>query len=155
MQLRYGIEATTLVEHEWLRRLSIKLIDYDQQIYVVNTEEDANLLQQSLLYEGIFEEKHLLVALEMSLNSPAFADYGFVSQSNQSYLLAELVCAFSITSGSIQDIEMASYQIEEHLIATETWKNQSYYFVDHNEKELIQGFADAYNIGVTFFNLDK
>jgi hypothetical protein len=150
----YGIEAKVHINHEWFQRLSVELTDYDHELFIVDNENEATLIQKSLISENKLEELHLLIALEHPAKRPLFSDYGFVTET-QSYLLAELVCAFSILNGLTEDIEMAKFQIEEHLIATETWNQQTIYYVDNNQKELIQRFSAAYNIEVSFLDLDK
>ena len=155
MKLMYGIEAKVPINLEWFQRLSVELTDHDHEIFIFDNEEEASLIKQSLINVDKFEEEHLLIALEHPpTKMPIFSDYGFVTET-QSYLLAEIVCTFSILSGLTEDIEMAKLQIEEHLIASETWNQQTIYYVDNNQKELIQGFSTAYNIEVSFLDLDK
>jgi hypothetical protein len=47
-------------------------------------------------------------------------------------------------------MRMILYQIEEHLLAVEQ-TNPPLYFVGRHQKELIEGYAKAYEVDISFY----
>lgn len=119
----------------------------DMLIYQYNQEAD----EAALFLEdfGLLEASHAVYQLHNPLVEERFSDYGFTSNLNRCYLYEELVLPFIITSGEKQQIDMALLQIKEDLIALDQAESPVL-FIDKQMKELVQGYADAYKITISF-----
>lgn len=131
------------------------IIDHDQQMFIVGTEIEARTVQEYLNSKDLFEDLFEIIQVENPDMTDQFTDYGFRSLSDNVYLFREMIAAFSIEKGDLEQLKMALYQIEEYLIGIESVNETNYYLIDRNFIDLINGFAKAYDIEVSFFNLDK
>ncbi|MFD1736534.1 hypothetical protein ACFSCX_08145 [Bacillus salitolerans] len=123
-------------------------------IYLFNSYEDISYLQNQLEEYEIIDSVHHLLKLEnveYFEGSGSLNDYGFKFPNQSYYVIRNMVRAFSILSGDEQEIKMALLQFDEHLLA----KQGKLYVVDAHHQGLIEKIAEAYNITVSFLNLDK
>ena len=133
-----------------------KIIDRDEQLLIVATAKEAMDLQDFLISKNQFEDFILLVELQNPELKETFYDYGIHSLQEKDYLYLEMVAVFTIEGGTKEQIEMALYQFDEHLLCIDTPdSSKNYYYIDQNLIELINGIAKAYDIEVSFFDLDK
>jgi hypothetical protein len=131
------------------------IIDRDEELFIVQSKEEALQLQQLFETNGIFEESYVLYKLNHPQRNKDWHDYGFQSANEQViYLYREITAPFTITNGSNEQIKMALLQIDEHLVMIDQ-NDDEIYFVDRQQKDLITGIAKAYDIEVSFFELDK
>lgn len=122
------------------------ILDFDGQFVVVSSEYEARKLSA-----GNSEEVFSLIALESPSITARFYDYGFFSAKEKYYLYENMTVPFSIIAGSDIDIQMALFQIEEHLLAIDH-TGEPIYFIAQQERELIHRFAKAYNIQIVFIS---
>ncbi|WP_026583367.1 hypothetical protein [Bacillus sp. J33] len=159
MQVLYGIEANFIIEEvpEFIEFIANKteLFDYRQRIFFFEKKEHAEYAKGALIEAGLFEESLKAYYIESGVKGETFDDFGIEMETGY-YLFSELLCLFSITHGSEEEIQMAKYQFQEHIVFTA--KNNSsapVYFSELHLRELINGIADAYDIQVSFLDLDK
>ncbi|TLS36335.1 hypothetical protein [Pseudalkalibacillus caeni] len=158
MKLRYGVEMKQPVDKlpgfiaQIIKATGelVNVTDRDGTLAIVQTSEEANKL--ALFYEkkGMLESTFSL--FQLNPNSTlygSFSDYGFISRSDVPYLFVETTIPFTITDGDETQIRMAKMQMEEDFLAIEPSVSNIYY-VDHHKKELLEGYARAYGIKVTF-----
>lgn len=129
-----------------------KVIDRDEQMVIVNSMDEAQALKTYYEDAHVFEELHALVRLDAFEPAERFWDYGFCSVSHSYYLFSELVLAFRMDGGNREDTSMFLFQLDEHLIGTESIEAKKYYFCEAAERELIEKYASAYNVAVAFFS---
>jgi len=164
MKLCYGIEMKS-VEHLPLNELEpffqaiyekVNIIDDDQELFIVRTSSEAETLMELLKEKSLFEAFHTLYSLEVPKLENTFIDYGFKTANDNHYLYEEMTTSFVIHHGQEDQIKMALYQIEEDLIAAD-FIEEEIYFIDKASKELIEGYARAYEISLKFneSRLDK
>ncbi|QOR65515.1 hypothetical protein IM538_17125 [Cytobacillus suaedae] len=164
MLLRFGLEMSIIKEKlpgytaTIIKEIAglVTIIDRDEQILIVATAKEALELQDYLIEQNLFEDFFLLLELHNPETKETFYDYGIHSLQEKDYLFLEMISVFTIESGSNEQIEMSLYQFEEHLLCIDTgYESKKYYYVDRNFVELINGIAQAYDIEVSFFDLDK
>lgn len=122
--------------------------------YLFSDLETADQAKEVLNEALLFEESHDIIELEQGQNGELFEDYGFTIK-DKIYIFNDMVCAFYMTSENSENLEMAKYQLEEHLVFSTHEEKHEIFFVDLQLKKLAIGIAAAYNCKVTFFNLDK
>jgi hypothetical protein len=163
MLLRFGLEMSIIKDKlpgytaTLIKEIAnmATIIDRDEELLIVATVQEANDLQDFLLSKNLFEDFFLLLELHNPEAKETFYDYGIHSLQGKDYLFLEMVAAFNIESGTKEQIEMALYQFEEHLLCIDTVQSTKFYYIDQNFIELIKGIAHAYDIEVSFFDLDK
>ena len=157
MKLCYGIEMKS-VEHLHTNELEplfqaiyekVIIVDDDDELFIVQTENEAIKLMDLLKERMLFETLHTLYLVEIPKIESSFMDYGFKTESDNYYLYEDLIISFVINKGEDEQIKMALYQIEEDLIAAD-FLGDEIYFVDKERKQLIEGYAQAYQIGIQF-----
>ncbi|MDN3016512.1 hypothetical protein PH210_09950 [Paenibacillus sp. BSR1-1] len=121
-------------------------------IYLI--DEEANLAQELLKAAELFEHIHPLFVVANGKKSTTFEDYALELDVDHCGLFASDIIPFCITKGNQNDIQMAMYQFEEHLVFETRENGSALFFIDKNNIELIHKIARAYDIVVTFA-LDK
>jgi hypothetical protein len=161
MKFRHGVEMNTSHNHpdfysQIIEDISknVKILDRDSDLFIVVRKEEFQWLKNYLIAKNIWEESYLLIEIENPTLTDLFSDYGFKTSNGKYFLYQDLVAAFTITSGESQSKMMALYQIEEHLIAQES-NDLTIYFIDVQQIDLIHKYAYAYDMKVSFFDLDK
>lgn len=159
MFVRYGVEMKKPAKHKnpgYFARVVKKaaetatIIDRDKRLFIVESKQEADALADLYDSKDMFEEQYQLYYLEDAETTGIFPDYGFLSDGEGHYLYADNAIPFEITAGSTEQITMARFQVEEHLIAVEN-QDIPLYFVDRNQKQLIEKYAQAYEIEISFF----
>lgn len=162
MELAFGIELS--VEEgkkpgfyaQLIKEMAgkVNIQDRDGALYIVKTKEEAETLKSLYINKKAFEEEYELILLNAPELTDAWNDYGFASDTEKLYLYKDMIASYSFSGGLKENREMALLQMEEHLIGRETGES-AIYFVDRSHIELIRGIARAYNVEVSFFDLDK
>lgn len=163
MLLRFGLEMSIVKDKlpgytaTLIKEIAslATIIDRDEQLLIVATAKEALKLQDYLISKNQFEDFFLLLELHNPETKETTYDYGIHSLQEKDYLFLEMVSVFTIENGTKEQIEMALYQFEEHLLCTDTIESKKYYYIDRNFIELINGISHAYDIEVSFFDLDK
>ncbi|KAA0549427.1 hypothetical protein FZW96_05825 [Bacillus sp. BGMRC 2118] len=119
--------------------------------YIFSSDEDVHYIESELKDFSIIEMTHVLTQLVGGNYWDSFGDYGFQTTSQKAFLLTSMVHAFEIIGGKEEHISMALLQFDEHLIAQE----HTTYFVDVHHQALIEKIANAYEVSINFFELDK
>ncbi|MEB1806573.1 MAG: hypothetical protein LPK26_04570 [Bacillaceae bacterium] len=120
--------------------------DEAESIYVFTEYNAIVALSNQFSNLELIEEVHELLLFEELKVYEKFSDYGW--KGKLYYLYRELVLPFKIVDGEEVQIKMATIQMEEDLIAYDYTKQT--YYVDFHVKELIEGYANAYEIHVEF-----
>jgi hypothetical protein len=162
MKIRYAVEMNTGQNKlpgfysQIIKDIAsnINVIDRDKELFIVENKEEFQWLKEYFLAKNIWEESYVLIEIENPALTDLFSDYGFKSSNGTYYLYLDLVSAFTIISGELESKKMALYQIEEHLVAQEC-NDHTIYFIDVHQKDLIHKYAAAYDMKVSFFDLDK
>ena len=154
----FGVEMAVFNENEFNQHLAhmteiVPIYDIDDQLLIVKKKEDAISIKDYLKKQHLFEECYRLYQLEQPQITNLFYDYGFQSENDQYFLYSDTTIPFTILNGDKNQIKMVQYQLEEHLLAIE--QENEIYFIDRQQIELIYGYAKAYDIEVSFFDLDK
>lgn len=154
MKLLYGIEIQNINNVD-ITPFVHNIFDKDNDLFIYASKDECNIIEQYVIDLGISFELFPLYYLNRPEITNLFYDYGFQSEDQQHYYLyADNVCAFSIIGGKEEQIMMAQYQYNEHIIATNL-DVPILYCVDKHQIELMKGIAKAYDIEVSFFDLDK
>ncbi|QFT89825.1 hypothetical protein FIU87_14270 [Bacillus sp. THAF10] len=135
-------------------RETASIFDEDENLLITDSAIEAKVVKNLLAGRCILEETYFLSFLENPLTTALFTDYGFQTKNNHFFLYQDMIAAFRIESGKKEDIEMALIQFEECFIAIEEHYKKLYY-VDKESKEYIMKVSKAYDIEVSFFDLDK
>ncbi|WP_404443579.1 hypothetical protein LG307_15060 [Sutcliffiella horikoshii] len=130
------------------------IFDSDENMLITDSALEAKVVKNLLLDRCILEETYTLSLLENPVASSLFTDYGFVSEKNNHFMYQDMISIFKIESGKQEDINMFLIQMEESIIAMEEQYNRSY-IIDKENKEYMLKVARAYDIEVSFFDLDK
>jgi len=130
------------------------IFDSDENMLITDSALEAKVVKNLLLDRCILEETYTLSLLENPVASSLFTDYGFVSEKNNHFMYQDMISIFKIESGKQEDINMFLIQMEESIIAMEEQYNKSY-IIDKENKEYMLKVALAYDIEVSFFDLDK
>ncbi|MBU8879375.1 hypothetical protein BGM26_10305 [Bacillus sp. FJAT-29790] len=158
MKIIYGVEANYIIEEvpecKELIEGETTIFDYHDSTFIYETKEDASLAEDLLREVGLFENQTDLILVGEGEKGDTFFDFGMES-SHGTYLLKELLCAFSIVRGNSDAIQMATFQLQEHFIFKAESDIAAIYFAELHLQDLIEGIAVAYDIEVSFFELDK
>ncbi|MGG1679830.1 hypothetical protein ACIFOT_29550 [Neobacillus sp. NRS-1170] len=122
--------------------------------FIYLKDEEANLAKELLEVAVLFEHIHPILVVANGKKSTTFEDYALVFDEDHCGLFASDIIPFFITGGNQNDIQMAMYQFEEHLVFETMENGSALFFIEKNNIELIQKIARAYQIVVTFA-LDK
>ncbi len=156
MQTVYGVEHKELRNQgsgfisQFVRKIAnaAKVVDRDDRLCIVQSEEDFSALQDLFQKENVLEESFELYPLQ-SPTTTFNTDYGFVSTSNHAYLYKEMTIPFQMKDEG-ESAKMAMMQMEEHLVGEDDSVSPVIYFADRKQKELIEQIASAYEVTVTF-----
>lgn len=161
MKSMYGLEIQcTDDKPQYFQNLLLQMkqiasiFDVDDNLLIANTAMEAKVVKNMLADRCILEETYVLSLLENPIASSLFTDYGFITKKNNHFLYQDMVSIFRIESGKQEDINMFLIQLEESIIAMEEQYKKSY-IIDKEHKEYIIKVAKAYDIEVSFFDLDK
>jgi hypothetical protein len=154
MDYYIGIEANPILleipDFEKFLLSAAPPILVQENIYIYENQENADVAVELLTEAGLYEEKHQLIKTEGTAGED-FYDYGFRTGID-TYLFANVLSAFRFTGGSDTQTEMALIQLEEHLVFTST--GGIYFALDHYT-DLVLGIVKAYEVKVEFLDLDK
>ncbi|WP_349407801.1 hypothetical protein [Pseudalkalibacillus sp. SCS-8] len=156
MQTVYGVEHCDLRNQgsgfisQFVRKIAdtANVVDRDDRLCIVQSEADFKALKNLFQQENVFEEAFELYPLQ-SPTATFNTDYGFVSSSNHAYLYKEMSIPFQMDMDG-EDEKMAFMQMEEHLVGIDDSVSPIHYYVDRQQKELIEQIASAYQVTVTF-----
>jgi hypothetical protein len=140
VEKRYGV----IFADENMSSQCNNIIDRDDELIIFNNMGDFNSVENDI------EEKFSLLQIQSPTLTKTFTDYGFVSAKGNHYLYGELVRGFTIRSESKDNVKMALFQIEEHLIASENSSEHTIYFVDKKLSPLIEKYKLAYEVEILF-----
>ncbi|OEH92891.1 hypothetical protein [Bacillus solimangrovi] len=132
----------------------VQIFDSSNGFYLTKRWDDAVVLQTYFTELEQFISTHIILSCQLHTKTLLFEDYGFQS-TDADYLFSEDIAFFSIIKGTSSQRKMAIFQIEEDLIATFKIDNQMFYIIDNKKIPLIYGYSSAYDIEVSFFELDK
>ncbi|KON87059.1 hypothetical protein AF332_09715 [Sporosarcina globispora] len=157
MQTLYGVEASYIIQEvpEFMNliRMETELFDFQQNTFMFEQMDHADFTKNVLVEAGLFEGFFKLYYIKSGEKGETFNDFAIEIDSG-SCLFTEPLCAFTITGGHSEDIQMAVYQFQEHLVFTAK-EDKMVYFSELHLKDLIIGIAEAYDIQVSFLDLDK
>jgi hypothetical protein len=154
MQFIYGIELPNDNDNDLIEPFLPIISTYVESVstlFMFKSYDDICFLTEQLKEYHVNYSVHQLILIKDSITSSVISDYGYLSTSNNMYILKEMIAVFTITYGTETDIKMALLQFDEHLIA----QLNQFYFIDLHQDLLIEKIAKAYNIKVSFLNLDK
>ncbi|MCM3617805.1 hypothetical protein M3936_09465 [Sutcliffiella horikoshii] len=161
MKRMYGLEIKCADDKpQYFQNLLLQLkqissiFDVDDNLLITDTAMEAKVIKNMLADRCILEETYTLSLLENPIASSLFSDYGFVTERNNHYLYQDMVSIYQIESGKAEDITMFITQMDESIIALEEQYKKSY-IIDKENKEYVVKVAQAYDIEVSFFDLDK
>lgn len=161
MKRMYGLEIQCADDKpQYFQNLLLQLkqissiFDVDDNLLITDTAMEAKVIKNMLADRCILEETYTLSLLENPIASSLFSDYGFVTERNNYYLYQDMVSIYQIESGKAEDITMFITQMDESIIALEEQYKKSY-IIDKENKEYVVKVAQAYDIEVSFFDLDK
>lgn len=129
-----------------------ELFDRDKEMLIVSDEvQKAALLDVMAQFNIQTDQMELRLLPDDAELTDLFSDYGFTSRAEHHYLYDKLVVSFRFTEDSNEaDVDLASLQIEEHLLALYKDENRDVYVVDRQLEELMQGIAKAYRVRIEF-----
>jgi hypothetical protein len=139
------------------KRYAALFSDISPQIIneIVDTDDDLFIFTDGKVFEECkknIEETFTLYLLEQPELKKTFSDYGFISEGEQCYLYENLVIPFTLEASTVINIEMALFQISEHLIATEKSNDRTIYYVDKKLRSLIDKYQNAYDVKIVFYS---
>ncbi|WP_230499240.1 hypothetical protein [Sutcliffiella rhizosphaerae] len=153
LEIQCGEEQPAYFQNLLLQLKEItSIFDVDGNLLITNASLEAKMVKNLLTDRSILEESYALIFLETPNASPLFTDYGFMTDQHNHFVYKDMVSIFKIVSGKKEDIEMALIQFEETIIGIE---NNKLYIIDKDSTEYIIKVAKAYDIEVSFFDLDK
>ncbi|MDZ5471010.1 hypothetical protein SM124_04505 (plasmid) [Bacillus sp. 31A1R] len=160
MELIYAVEAHYLIEEllEFKELIfnETECMDYTNLFFIYQSQKEADIAKELLIEGDIYIDNHDLVKLSGGTQGECYYDYCLPSEKNSCvYLYKDLLSCFYIKSGEDTSIQMFKYQLEEHLVYQTLHQSKDYFFIDNALQELILGTAKAYDIEVSFFDLDK
>jgi hypothetical protein len=122
------------------------LFDQDNEMLIVSTEAEKFTVIEVMAGLNVNTDQMDLLLLPPDAElTDLFSDYGFTSEGENNYLYEKLVVSFRFTEDNKQaDVDQASLQIEEHLLALYKDHTRDVYVVDRQLEELMQGIAKAY-----------
>lgn len=122
------------------------IFDQDNEMLIVSTEAEKFAVIEVMAGLNVNTDQMALLLLPSDAElTDLCSDYGFTSESDHNYLYEKLVVSFRFTEDCKQaDVDQASLQIEEHLLALYKDHGRDVYVVDRQLEELMQGTAKAY-----------
>ncbi|MBY0122398.1 hypothetical protein [Bacillus sp. S/N-304-OC-R1] len=158
MKIFYAVEANNIIEDvpefKALILSETKVFDCIESLFIYKLDNEAEQTELLLNEAGLFENRFELIYTNQGIKGENFNDFGLVTNTN-TYLLKELICVFAIVGGEETAIQMAKFQLQEHVIYETSYDDREVFFTEHHLKDLINGIANAYDIQVSFFELDK
>ncbi|MBS4191283.1 hypothetical protein KHA94_13925 [Bacillus sp. FJAT-49705] len=158
MKIIFAVEANNIIEEvpEFMELLvkETKVFDFHDLTFMFETYAEASHAEELLREADLLENHFELLLVDNGEKGETFFDFG-IETPNRTYLLKDLLCSFSIIGGDYDSIRMAVLQVDEHLIYKTVHEKETVYFVESHLIELVKGIADAYDIKVSFFELDK
>lgn len=124
-------------------------------LYLYEHKNEADQAQEIFNDADLYIDFHKLIYCESGRNGECYFDYSLQSLPGKHYFFADLLEGFMISKGEKDSISMFILQLEEHLVFQSQWQNKDVFLIDGKLKELIQGFSKAYDIEVSFLDLDK
>ncbi|MBP1992816.1 hypothetical protein [Paenibacillus eucommiae] len=127
----------------------VQLFDRDKEMLIVNTEEDRQIILDIMSHYKVASESLELLLLPREANlTDTFSDYGFLSKLDNTYLYMDKISLFRFNTerrGTPEaELSQALLQLEEHLIAYFSEKEEVIYVIDKQLTELAEGIARAY-----------
>jgi hypothetical protein len=159
MKVLYGVEANYIVEEvpefmDFIKK-ETEFFDFQKCLFLYENKDQAELAKSLLVESDLYEGTSLLYYIINGEKGETFDDFGLKSAKGY-YLYSELLCAFFITGGAAEAIRMAEYQFQEHLVFTAKDVNAGQIYISElHLQDLIKGIAKAYDIQVSFLDLDK
>ncbi|MZQ81859.1 hypothetical protein GQF01_06890 [Paenibacillus sp. 5J-6] len=122
------------------------LFDQDNEMLIVSTEAEKFTVIEVMAGLNVNTDQMDLLLLPPDAElTDLFSDYGFTSEGENNYLYAKLVVSFRFAEDCKQaDLDQASLQMEEHMLALYKDHGRDIYVVDRQLEELMQGIAKAY-----------
>lgn len=161
MKSMYGLEIQCTDDSpQYFQNLLLQMkhttsiFDVDDNLLITGTAMEAKLIKNILADRCLLEETYMLIRLENPTKSDLFSDYGFTTTKENHYLYQNMISVFQIVSGKQEEISMALIQMDESIIAIEE-QYKKLYFIDKNSQTFIEKVAQAYDIEVSFLDLDK
>ncbi|MBH0160124.1 MULTISPECIES: hypothetical protein [Fictibacillus] len=112
-------------------------------------DQHEDLIITSQKDDELFEAIPLL-SIKPLRTTLLFEDYGFTSDSNQTYLYLDMISIFYIKEGEEQEKTMFLFQTEEELIAEIIHKNDRFFVVGSQHELLVKKWASAYKLTIEF-----
>ncbi|MBM6617267.1 hypothetical protein [Bacillus suaedaesalsae] len=154
MDTFYAIELTNKDHHDIVEpflEVVPSFVEHYSTFYIFSSLKDVHYIEEELSIYSIIEMTHTIIGLSEGKYWDTFEDYGLKTNTGKAYLLNSMVKSFQIIGGTEDNIKMALLQFDEHLIAQE----HTTYFVDVHHQALIEKIANAYEVSIAFFELDK
>lgn len=121
---------------------------------ITGSKSDSDLAKEISSAANAFVENHEMLAAVDFIPLALFSDYGFQTTAS-TYLFKQGLACFRFASGGKKEREMALMEMNEILIASCEGHGEIYFFIDGFQKDLVLGLSKAYDIEVSFLNLDK
>ena len=154
----YGIEV--LSDQNSVQSFSNTVQSLKQTVNVFDHDDDYIIVFPALYASDVdphnsrnIGDTHPLILLENETCTSLFSDYGFQTNSF-SYLFKDMVSSFYFTSGKEEEIAMAILQMDDCLLAVEHGVKECY-FIDKEYRPFVEKVGKAYDIEVSFLDLDK
>ncbi|MCD4838127.1 hypothetical protein LRS37_04425 [Neobacillus sedimentimangrovi] len=158
MKSAIAVEAKAEIEQfpEMIHLLfSETAIDWhSNNMFIYLQREEALLAKEILHTTDLFEHLHLAQIVSEGTKGPYFEEYAIQLDSDTYCILTDDLVSFYITGKNKNELLMAKYQFEEHLVLATSENDKNIFFIELHNKELMQNIAKAYNINI-FFTLDK
>lgn len=158
LNIVYSVEAghfiNELPEFQQLIELETSLLDKVLPFFIYKTKEDRKQAIELLIEGELLVDDHEFIHFTQGKKGECFYDYSLISDSSV-YLYKELVSSFYVKAGEQDAIQMFKYQLEEHLVFETSMGENDIFFIDRSLSDLIIGLSKAYDIEVSFFDLDK
>jgi hypothetical protein len=134
----------------------VNVFDRDGQLLIVPDDEARAKLSEILGNANMLGDTFALYLLPDGAVVFHLADYGFRSQDGHTFLYADRVSLFHLdaSTGSADNRWAALEQMKEHLAGKLETSNPPLYIADNNAKELIDGIARSYRIGVRWIDAE-
>ena len=132
---------------------TVEVFDRDQQLFILPSEEQRQLLIAILDVYEMTGELFDLWLLPPDTGSGHAADYGFTSLAAHVYLYGSMVAFFRLNPsvGRSEDRWAAFEQVKDHLLLSLPEKsNQMLHIIAQNDKQLVGGIARAFGVEVAW-----
>ncbi|MED3624667.1 hypothetical protein [Neobacillus thermocopriae] len=127
---------------------------HSNNMFIYLQREEALLAKEILHTTNLFEHLHLAQIVSKGTKGPYFEDYAIQLDRETYCLFTDDLISFYITGKNKNELLMAKYQFEEHLVFSTSENDKDIFFIELHNKELMQNIAIAYHINI-FFTLDK